>query len=104
MGHNGRLTSTACPRRTPMTCLRRVLAGVLVAGALVWCTPAAPAAAFPETSGPSSEATDDLYLVTLAGPGVAGHTGPAPVEAFRAHELAEQAAVLSAVAAGPPVY
>jgi hypothetical protein len=58
----------------------------------------------PASAGETDTHEEDLYLVTLTGPGAAGDRSTLPARSFRARALAGQDATLVRVAAPAPVY
>ena len=74
---------------------RRVSGALLAAALVVALVGAGPAVADDDA------VSTKLYLVTLDGPGTAGHRGPQPERAYRATLLEQQEALLSDVAAEP---
>jgi minor extracellular serine protease Vpr len=77
--------------------------GQMRAAAIAAFVVASTIVAAPTYSNDGDDATV-LHLVTLRGPGTAGHRGPATADVVAARMLAQQAAVLADMDAPPPVY
>jgi minor extracellular serine protease Vpr len=59
--------------------------------------------ALPAHADDRGDEATDLHLVTLRGPGTAGHRGPAAPDVVAQRMLAHQSVVLDDIAAGAPV-
>ena len=60
--------------------------------------------ALPSHADDRADGATALHLVTLRGPGTAGHRGPAAPDVVAQRMLAQQSVVLDDIAAGAPVY
>lgn len=87
-----------------MGTMSRVRGWCAAAAALATLATAAPALSALPAGAATTAPPSGLYLVTLKGPGVAGHRGPAADRAVRRALVARQDRVLARVDAGEPTY
>ncbi|MCW2794062.1 MAG: vpr 1 [Nocardioides sp.] len=92
---------TTTGRTVPGRVVRRVLGAATLTAALLTGLLAAP---LPAGAAPVATGPDQLYLVTLAGPGEAGYRGVLPHSMHQLELRREQNLVLGSVQAPPPVY